>query len=251
MGQVLPIFSFTFDDGNSSQIRELYPILEKHGFPATFYVLPTQIGKPGKLSMDDLRHLANEKNEIGSHGLTHKSLPRLSLRQIKDELETSKDLLNAFGARSFAYPYGHYDQRVVLEASRVYDSARAMRADIIMNRVGSLQPHALQSFQVEGRFAARIDQSEDKYLLHEPIKSNEWAIITMHGTASISRWKIPNILKLEKLTREQCRSYANYLRSRLTSNHTVIAKALEAFCSDLAFKKINVLTVSDALDQLR
>jgi peptidoglycan/xylan/chitin deacetylase (PgdA/CDA1 family) len=86
---------------------EFYPILRKHGLPGTFYVLPIQIGKPGKLSTGDLHHPVHEKNEVGSHELTHRSLPGLSSKQIKNELETSKDPLKVFGARSFAYPYGH------------------------------------------------------------------------------------------------------------------------------------------------
>jgi peptidoglycan/xylan/chitin deacetylase (PgdA/CDA1 family) len=252
MGQPLAIFSITLDDGKSSQIRELYPILRKYGFSATFYVVAGEIGLPGKLSIEDLRALVQEGNEIGSHGFTHRSLLGLDVGEVENELRKSREVLRPFNASAFAYPFGHYDRRTVSMVAQYYDSARAYGDAVRVNRSSLVERYALESFPVEGSFSARMDPRAPEYLLssEEAVESDVWFILTLHGRSSINLGNIRTIFRRVNFTQEQRKAYLNSIRSSLLSSPPDILGHFETFCGGLSLMNARVLTVSDALKQL-
>lgn len=247
-----PIVSITFDDGNISQISEFYPILKRYGFAATFYVVAGQIGLPGKLSMDDLHRLFREGNEIGSHGMTHRSLLRIPAIQATVELEKSRDILKRFDTRAFSYPFGHYDMKVCSQARCYYESARGFSSHVSVNSIECLEKYALRSFPVDGTFQSRIDPERPEYLLssRETVESHGWLILTLHGRTSISRRHLSSLLRRANLTREQMHAYARDIRGRLSVRHSSVLRNFDRFCSDLVHEKIVVKTVSRALEEL-
>lgn len=139
----------TFDDAYRSVIELARPILSRLGIPATVFV-PTGfagsekpmawpgiehwIGGPHEgelvpMSWGELRELAAEGWELGSHTRTHPRLPELAADALREELETSRTECEArIGSpcRSLAYPYGDQDARVVEAARRAgYEAAGA------------------------------------------------------------------------------------------------------------------------------
>lgn len=129
----------TFDDGYASLAREALPVLEAHGVPATVFV-PTgfpdrepELAWPGidnwtrtqhrrelaPLGWEELRGLARQGWEIGSHTRTHPHLTRLTDDALAEELRESRlDLERHLRqpCRSLAYPYGDVDERVIAAA---------------------------------------------------------------------------------------------------------------------------------------
>ena len=68
------------------------------------------------MSWSQIRELDSVGVEIGSHTLTHPHLTRLGEKELKEELTTSRKILEdrlGKSVTSFAYPYGEYDKRVV------------------------------------------------------------------------------------------------------------------------------------------
>ena len=63
---------------------------------------------------DELRTLADEGHEIGSHSVSHALLPQVSDAQLRDELQASKAKLEAEvgPVDTFCYPNGDHDARV-------------------------------------------------------------------------------------------------------------------------------------------
>jgi peptidoglycan/xylan/chitin deacetylase (PgdA/CDA1 family) len=62
------------------------------------------------MTWDELRGL-----DVGSHGVTHAHLPRLSDEELRGELVESKQQIEDELGRpcsDFAYPYGEHDERV-------------------------------------------------------------------------------------------------------------------------------------------
>src|SRR5439155_25811028 len=73
------------------------------------------------LSWDQLRHLADDGWEVGSHTRSHPRLPELDDVALAEELAASRTRCEERLGRacpSIAYPYGAVDERVVDAAGR-------------------------------------------------------------------------------------------------------------------------------------
>jgi len=210
-------------------------------------LIASEIGIRGRLSVDNVHELLAEGNEIGSHGLTHRSLAELGPSQLRSEVERSRQILTDFDVRSFAYPYGHYDEKIATEVARYYDSARAYSRVPVPNVAEQVDKYALQAFSIEGRFESRIDPRMPDFIMRREgiMESKDWYILILHGRASA---RIPT--RPRDLTIEQMRGYMNYLRATLKSNRVQFLRNLEAFCEHLAQEKITVTTVSDGVARL-
>ncbi len=112
----------TFDDGYLNFYDEAFPVLLRHRFNATLFVVSGHIGglndwapaPPGLgtrplLTWDQLSELATAGMEIGSHGKTHADLQRLGPDQVAREIVGSRTDIEARLGRpveTFAYPFG-------------------------------------------------------------------------------------------------------------------------------------------------
>jgi peptidoglycan/xylan/chitin deacetylase (PgdA/CDA1 family) len=115
----------TFDDGWRNWLTGAMPVLERLGVRATFYVCPGLFGlahpelagpEAALLDEDGASSLAAAGMELGSHSLTHPDLRKLDEAALAFELIESKaavERITGRPCRTFAYPYGLYDERVV------------------------------------------------------------------------------------------------------------------------------------------
>ena len=126
----------TFDDGYDGLIKNALPIMNKHNFTATVYVCTDYLGqyndwnykdKNRRRHMDiaELKTLQEQGWEIGSHGVSHQSLLRLSDEEIHAQLSVSKEIFrNHFGdITTYAYPYGDFSPFIESQVKKYYDSA--------------------------------------------------------------------------------------------------------------------------------
>ena len=112
----------SFDDGDLSGYTTAAPLLEHHGLRGEFFVVSQWVGKPGFMSVEQLRELAQRGHGIHSHSRTHPRLSALTTSEIEAELGGSKTELEAMlqaPVRHFSIPGGAYDERVVDIARRV------------------------------------------------------------------------------------------------------------------------------------
>ena len=123
--------SITFDDGNISDLDIAIPELQRRGLHAEFFMLTGRIGEPGSLDADDIRALVRAGMGIGSHGIAHRDWASLPARELDDELEASKAMLESIcggPVRSAAIPFGRYNA-AVLTALRAAGYAAAYTSD--------------------------------------------------------------------------------------------------------------------------
>jgi len=113
----------TFDDAWKSQYEFALPILEKFGFPATFFAYIDVIGNKTTMTWEQLRILAEKGNCIGCHSATH---CKLTLKfdfetdlqykeRISREIVGAKNLIEehlGVQIRHFCYPYGFYNSEI-------------------------------------------------------------------------------------------------------------------------------------------
>jgi peptidoglycan/xylan/chitin deacetylase (PgdA/CDA1 family) len=117
----------TFGDGWKSQFTNAKPILDKYGFKASFFVTCTKVGKPTKMSWQDLVALHNEGHDIESKTMTEPILTNVSADRLNFEVGQSKQCLlnHGINATVFATPHGKgSDNATVVKAiSKYYDFA--------------------------------------------------------------------------------------------------------------------------------
>ena len=129
-GESLPDRSvaITFDDGYRDNLEVAWPLLRRHGFTATVFVVSGSVGGSSEfdrphgyppaamLSSAELRELHGAGVEIGSHTVTHpESLCALRSGSLQAELADSRAALeDIVGApvTAFAYPHSQVDARV-------------------------------------------------------------------------------------------------------------------------------------------
>ena len=83
----------TFDDGGSSAVTAIAPMLVERGWRGHFFVTTDRIGSPGFLTPGEVRELSAHGHVIGSHGHTHRMLTTLSQADVADEWRRSRALL--------------------------------------------------------------------------------------------------------------------------------------------------------------
>ena len=134
----------TFDDGYRGVLTHALPALLLRGFSATVFVVADRLGgtndwdgeTPGEalLSPGEIRELHAKGIEIGSHGAAHRALTRLSDGELSREVAGSRETLERLvGApvRSFCYPFGDFDDRVVEAVRKAgYRAATVIRGGI-------------------------------------------------------------------------------------------------------------------------
>ena len=124
---------FSFDDGWENQFQYAFPLLEKYGFSATFYVVTSYLDHQNFMTVNQLKTMLAAGMVIGSHSRTHPALPSLGNGpRLKDEIFASKTWLEeqlGVAIDTFAYPYGSYTAAVaaVVKAAG-YRTARTVDA---------------------------------------------------------------------------------------------------------------------------
>lgn len=132
------LVGITFDDGYADLADHVPPVLHRHRFGATVFVVSGRlggvndwdVGTPWPLvDADGVRRLADAGLEIGSHGRTHARLAGADPALVWAETYDSRLELEALTGRpvaGFAYPYGAMDaaaRSAVREAGYTYGCA--------------------------------------------------------------------------------------------------------------------------------
>lgn len=150
----------TIDDACSSVLTDALPILRDFAIPAVVYAPAALVGRPSTnefgervLRWDELESLQKDGIVIGSHGLYHQSLGRISLDVARQEAFDSRALLSSrLGApvTTFAYPFGtrghHNDNTRAILRDAGYETGFTSHHGAI--RAG-LDPLALPRVKVE------------------------------------------------------------------------------------------------------
>jgi peptidoglycan/xylan/chitin deacetylase (PgdA/CDA1 family) len=109
----------TFDDGYAGFLDHVAPILAKHGFSATIFLLAGRIGREvrweghrplGIMSREEAAELARRGFDIQGHGVEHHDWTSIEPDAVREELTGSARIIEEITGRPvrfFAYPLGH------------------------------------------------------------------------------------------------------------------------------------------------
>lgn len=157
-GSARGLVGLTFDDGYEDFLRVATPVLERHGFSATVFVVAGMMGRENDwkhhfeprprmklLGVEGLREAAKRGMEVAAHSMSHPALSGLAPEVLEEEVGGSRRVLGeALGeeVEGFCYPYGSIDGeavKAVREAGYAYACSiwgRPERNDHDLPRVG-------------------------------------------------------------------------------------------------------------------
>lgn len=170
--------SLTFDDGLLDQYTLAYPELKKRNLRATFAVIGSKVGgvvrsKQDRVDGTDgtpcmtwamLREMADNGQEIASHGWAHQSVTRLSATELEQELMRNDSVIEAETgqrAATFVYPGNNKSEETVAICEK--------------GRVGS------RTFQIS--FGGKRTIPYMKKYVDSLIVKGEWGVTMTHGIA--------------------------------------------------------------------
>ena len=129
----------TFDDGYKDLISSVLPILKKHNFNATCFVVSSMLGKKNMwdmskknfiqkdlMNLNDIREWVDNGMFIGSHSHNHLDLTSLNVDKMTNELTYSKKILEdkiGVKIKNFSYPYGKVNNLVYKKTKEIFEKA--------------------------------------------------------------------------------------------------------------------------------
>lgn len=163
----------TFDDGFANNHAHALPLLARHGFAATVFVVTRHVGRRndwapppeplGLLPLMDwsqLGELTSAGWEIAAHTHTHPDLSSLDRRRAEEEMHRSQREIEDHlyrPAESFAYPFGKYSRTTVrLAADRFRASCTTVLKWAGSDRACLLPRIDAYYLRVPGRFASVV-----------------------------------------------------------------------------------------------
>jgi peptidoglycan/xylan/chitin deacetylase (PgdA/CDA1 family) len=197
--------ALTFDDGFVDFHDEVLPVLARHSFTATLYVVTGFVGDTSQwlieeresdrplLSWSQLAEVAAAGIECAAHSHTHPQLDLLPLDRVREELATSKALLEdqlQLTVDTLAYPFGSHS-RGVRAAARALGYRTACAVAELVSDIDN--PFAVPRLTVSAgtdvaRMAALLacGKPSARQRTVADAKRLVWQGIRRHGSASLT-----------------------------------------------------------------
>ncbi len=145
--------AITFDDGWREQYEVAFPILQKYGMRATFFVSTAFVGYPRFMSWEELAEMRDAGMEIASHGRKHVNLMDADDKEAWREIALSKEKLEeelGVPVVSFAYAFGGWRRGLSGMVERAgYRIAVGVGGGSAVHRAGTR--YYLRRMEVSGR----------------------------------------------------------------------------------------------------
>lgn len=84
-----PTIALTFDDGPSKYTKEIIEILNEYDANATFFILGNKV----EFYRETLERSLSYGNELGNHSYNHKYLSKLSVEELKKQIELTNQIV--------------------------------------------------------------------------------------------------------------------------------------------------------------
>lgn len=157
----------TFDDGYRDAYTNVFPILQRYGFTATFFIITARAdaNDPAHVSWQQIKQMSDAGMSMEPHTKDHLDLRERDHDFLIYQMKGSIESLTAFTGRMprmFSYPVGHYD-------SAALDVTSELNIDIAVSTVnGDLQTTTGRLHLPRVRILGNMSVASLASVLHSP-----------------------------------------------------------------------------------
>lgn len=183
----------TFDDVYVNQLELAYPLLQKYGLKACFYI-PFQYvdgvdewntGSEKLMSVAQLKSMDEATIELGLHSFAHKKYNELSEEAINEDFEKCKAFIfeNQLNISNvLAYPYGKYprknpEQKTFFETLHKHKVAFGLRIGNRVNKYPFKNNYEVQRLDIKGedslkKFKSKLKRGKSFFSNAKSLRNN-------------------------------------------------------------------------------
>jgi peptidoglycan/xylan/chitin deacetylase (PgdA/CDA1 family) len=198
-GSARAAVSFTYDDGLNSQLDNAVPMLDRHGFKATFFLTEENVREGRRLA--DWQRVAAEGHEVANHTVTHPCAlqhqrPEAFARGEIDSMDGYLDAnFSPDRTRTFAYPCGYLGIGRGDRRERYARYRQILERDgVVCARTTAGRPNRPERV-IADRFNLHGFEPTDeadmvapaRRYLAQTLAEGSWAILVFHEV--LSRWQ--------------------------------------------------------------
>lgn len=106
----------TFDDTREDQYSAALPELNKHGFKGVFFIMTVALNKPGYMSREQVKQLADSGHTVGSHTYDHKNVKTYTSDDWVEQIQKPSQQLQTITGKPveyFAFPFGLWNKEAI------------------------------------------------------------------------------------------------------------------------------------------
>lgn len=207
------LVTMSYDHQLSSVYENAFPMHKAYGFPGVNYVCTSSVGAEGNMTFKQLKEMEAAGWETASHSANHLHFKDLEIKEIRDQLERSKQGLkkNGLTSENFAYPFRLITPNPLV---REYYNSGATSYDKEIN-IGPVNPYKLNRYYLQAP-----SQDEIKAVLDKTVAEGGWVIFYTHNV---------------------------YKGSQAPDNKSINQEQLEFLFQEAARRNIQVVTVKQGL----
>jgi len=147
----------SFDDTRLDHYTVALDELNKYGFKGVFFIMTVSLNRPGYMTREQVKQLADEGHVIGLHTWNHKNVKTFTEEDWAIQIKKPWDQLKAITGKPvdyFAYPFGLWDKQ-------------------------GLEKIKEHGFKAAFQLSARRDDSSPLFSIRRMIIPGEWNSMTM------------------------------------------------------------------------
>jgi len=150
----------SFDDTRLEQYTIAREEMSKYGFKGVFFIMTVSLGRPGYMTKEQVKQLADEGNIIGSHTWNHSNVKKYSGEDWKIQIDKPSQELEKITGKPidyFAYPFGLWNKEAIEQLKQ-------------------------RGFKAAFQLSAKRDENDPQFSIRRMIVPGEW------NTATLQKW---------------------------------------------------------------
>ena len=169
--------TFTDDDGRMEVWNRLYPLFKSKGVPFTPCVSVIKIGTEDHMTLEQIKQIQADGNEITSHYYNHDyPSEEASEQNLEKQFGESKQWFdnNGLNVETVIYVGGIFHQRLINTAKKYYRCGMSLLKD-------QLNTQPIRQFALRRHLIGKVNTLNDyKKLVDEAVEKKAWLIFHTH-----------------------------------------------------------------------